>query len=66
MMQSGRTDFASSGRISGSGLASARMMGLPAIDTTMSALIAPAAEQPSTTSAPAIASASVRMAVTFW
>jgi hypothetical protein len=32
----------------------------------MSALIAPAAEQPSTTSAPAIASASVRAGVAFW
>jgi len=66
MMQSGRTDFASSGRISGSGLASARMMGFGAIEITMSALIAPAAEHPSTTSAPFIASASVRASVTFW
>jgi len=65
-MQSGRTDLASSGRISGSGLARARMMGRSAMDLTMSALIAPAAEQPSTTSAPAMASASVRMGVTRW
>ena len=64
--QYGRTDFASSGRISGSGLASARMMGLSAMDLTMSAVIAPAAEHPSTTSAPTIASASVRAGVARW
>ena len=58
-MQSGRTDFASSGRISGSGFASARISGLSAIDFTISAVTAPAAEQPSMTSAPAITSASV-------
>ena len=63
MMQSGRTAFASSGRISGSGFASARMIGLAAIDTTMSAVTAPAAEQPSSTSAPCITSARVRAEV---
>jgi len=42
------------------------MMGLSAIERTMSAPMAPAAEQPSTTSAPAIASARVRSGVARW
>ena len=63
MMQSGRTALASSGRISGSGLASARMMGWRAIVDTISALSTPAAEQPRKTSAPASTPASVRSSV---
>ena len=63
MMQSGRTALASSGRISGSGLASARISGCGAMLLTISAVTAPAAEQPSSTSAPSITSASVRAAV---
>ena len=63
MMQSGRTALASSGRISGSGLASARMMGLGAIVLTMSCVSTPGAEQPRKTSASFTTSASVRLDV---
>ena len=66
MMQSGRTDLASSGRISGSGLASARMMGCVPMVLTMSAVSTPAAEQPRNTSAPSTTSAKVRAPVSFW
>jgi hypothetical protein len=62
-MQSGLAALASSGRISGSGLASARMIGRSAMLFTISGVTAPAAEQPSSTSAPAITSASVRAGV---
>ncbi len=55
--------LASSGRISGSGLASARMMGLSAMVLTISTVMTPAAEQPRNTSAPLTASASVRSLV---
>jgi hypothetical protein len=65
MMQSGRTALASSGRISGSGLANARMMGWVPMALTMSAVSTPAAEQPRKTSAPATTSASVRAVVTW-
>ena len=65
MMQSGRTALASSGRISGSGLASARMIGWPAMLFTMSGVTTPAAEQPRNTSASFITSASVRAPVSF-
>jgi len=62
-MQSGRAALASSGRISGSGLASARMMGLGPMLSTISADSTPAALQPRKTSAPATMSASVRASV---
>ncbi|MNV38288.1 hypothetical protein D3C71_1298340 [compost metagenome] len=62
-MQSGRMALASSGRISGSGLASARMMGLGPMVLTISAVSTPGAEQPRNTSAPLTASASVRASV---
>jgi hypothetical protein len=63
MMQSGRTALASSGRISGSGLASARMIGLGAIVLTISGVSTPAAEQPRKTSDLSTTSASVRASV---
>ena len=62
-MQSGLASLASSGRISGSGLASARMMGWSAIVATISRVSTPAVEQPRKTSAPSTTSASVRAAV---
>jgi hypothetical protein len=52
MMQSGRTALASSGRISGSGLASARMIGLVGHGLDHLGVSTPAAEQPRNTSAP--------------
>ena len=58
--QSGRTCFASSGRISGSGLAIARMIGRSAIRATISGVRTPPVDRPRKTSAPAITSASVR------
>ncbi|MCY1209839.1 hypothetical protein D9M72_215050 [compost metagenome] len=64
-MQSGRAALAISGRISGSGLASARISGLAAMVLTMSAVSTPAVEQPRNTSAPLTTSASVRASV-FW
>ena len=60
---SGRAARAFSGVISGSGLAMAKMIGLSAIDLTMSAVTAPATETPKKTSAPFIASSSVRSLV---
>src|SRR6266702_3333198 len=60
MTASGRTLFATSGRISGSGLASARISGLSAICATISALRTPPAERPRKTSASGMISASVR------
>ena len=64
MMQSGRAAFASSGRISGSGLASARMIGRWRHRRHhLRASARPAAEQPRNTSAPFTTSASVRASV---
>ncbi|MNN70532.1 hypothetical protein D3C81_1863880 [compost metagenome] len=63
MMQSGRAALATSGRISGSGFASARMIGLSAIVLTISPVSTPAVEQPRNTSALLTMSASVRLAV---
>ena len=63
MMTSSRTACASSGVISGSGFAMAKMMGFGAIDFTISADSAPLAERPKKTSAPFIASSSVRAVV---
>ena len=59
-MASSRTACTSSGVISGSGLASAKMIGLAAILATISGLSTPAADRPRNTSAPSITSASVR------
>ena len=64
-MQSARAARASSGRISGSGLASARMIGCLAIVFTISPVSTPAALQPRKTSASFTTSASVRASV-FW
>ena len=63
MMASPRTAATSSALISGSGLAMAKIMGLAAIDLTMSLVTAPLTESPKNTSAPASASASVRAEV---
>ncbi len=63
MTASGRTASASSGMISGVGLAIARMIGSRAIAATMSGLSTPPAERPRKTSAPAITSPSVRAGV---
>jgi hypothetical protein len=63
MMQSGRTLRASSGRISGLGLASAMMIGRGAIVATISGLSTPAADRPRKMSAPSTISASVRFVV---
>ena len=63
MMASVRTAATSSGVISGSGLAMAKMIGFGAIDLTMSWVTAPLAERPKKTSAPFSASASVRALV---
>jgi hypothetical protein len=60
MMASLRTSATSSGVISGSGLAMAKMIGLSAIDFTISLVTAPLTESPKNTSAPASACASVR------
>ena len=65
MMQSGRTSLASSGRISGSGLAMARMIGRSAICATISGLSTPAIDRPKNTSAPGTISASVRARVSW-
>ena len=59
-MASLRTSATSSALISGSGLAMAKMIGLSAIDLTISFVIAPLTESPKKTSAPASACASVR------
>ena len=63
MMASSRTCATSSAVISGSGLASAKMIGLAAIDLTISGVKAPLTERPNATSAPSKASASVRAEV---
>ena len=66
-MQSGRAALASSGVISGSGLAMAKMMGLGAMARTMSCVTAPLMERPKNTSAPSSACVSVRAFVsTAW
>ncbi len=59
MMASSRTSATSSGRISGSGFASAKMMGESAIDATISWETMPFTDSPTNTSAPSMASASV-------
>ena len=63
MIASGRAALASSGRISGSGLAIAKMIGAGAMSFTISGFSAPAAESPKNTSAPTSASVSVRRSV---
>ncbi len=60
---SGRAASATSYAISGSGFASAKMIGLGAIVFTISGVTAPPLESPKNTSAPASASASVRASV---
>ena len=64
-MESGLAALAISGRISGSGLASARMIGRSAIVATISPVSTPAAEQPRKTSAPRTTSARVRASVSW-
>jgi hypothetical protein len=64
---SSRISATSSGVISGSGLAMAKMIGFGAIERIISGVSAPLADSPKKTSAPAIASASVRASVsTAW
>ena len=63
MIASARTARTSSGVISGSGLAIAKMIGLSAIARTIAWSTAPLTERPRNTSAPSIASASVRAVV---
>ena len=63
MIASGRAAFASSGMISGVGLAIARMIGCVPIALTISAVSTPGPDSPRKMSAPGIASASVRAAV---
>ena len=58
-----RTERASSGVISGSGLAIAKMIGFLAIFLTISGVTAPATDRPKKTSAPFIASSRVRALV---
>ena len=62
-MASSRIAATSSGVISGSGLAMAKMIGLAAIEAIISGVKAPLTDSPNSTSAPAIASASVRASV---
>ena len=62
-MASGLAAFASSGVISGSGLAMAKMIGLSAMERTMSCVTAPFTDRPKKASAPAMASDRVRAAV---
>ena len=62
-MASPRTAWASSGVISGSGFAMAKMMGFGAMLLTISAVSAPCTERPKKMSAPSQASASVRLSV---
>ncbi len=64
MIASERTAATSSGVISGSGLAIAKMIGLAAIDAIISGLTAPFWLRPRNRSAPTIASARVRASVT--
>jgi len=63
MMASSRISATSSGVISGSGLAIAKMIGFGAIERTMSGVSAPLAETPKKMSAPFMASSSVRASV---
>ncbi len=63
MMASSRTELTSSGVISGSGLAMAKMIGLGAMDFTIAGVTAPFTERPNRASAPSSASASVRALV---
>ena len=63
MMASSRIWATSSGVISGSGLAMAKMIGRSAIERIISALKAPFWDRPNTTSASFIASSSVRSSV---
>ena len=63
MMASSRTAATSSGVISGSGFAMAKMTGFGAIERTISSVSAPFTETPKKTSAPSIASARVRLSV---
>jgi len=63
MMASSRTARTSSGRISGVGLASAKISGRAAILRTISGLSTPPADRPKNTSAFSMTSASVRAAV---
>jgi hypothetical protein len=66
-MASARTAWASSGVISGSGLAMAKMTGSRAMEATMAGVTAPFALTPRNTSAPRMASSSVRNSVsTAW
>jgi hypothetical protein len=63
MIASERILATSSGVISGSGLAMAKMIGFFAIERIMSSVKAPRAERPSTMSAPSMASARLRASV---
>ena len=63
MIASVRILATSSGVISGSGLAIAKMIGSLAIDLTIAGVSAPLADRPNTMSAPSSASASVRASV---
>ena len=63
MMASLRISATSSGVISGSGLAIAKMIGLAAIERTICGVSAPFADRPKKMSAPSSASASVRASV---
>ena len=63
MMASGRTAFASSGKISGVGLANARISGSFAMRLTMSGLSTPPADSPRKMSAPSMMSPRVRAEV---
>jgi hypothetical protein len=65
MTQSARASRASSGRISGSGLARARISGRAAIFFTDAGCSTPPADRPRNTSAPSITSSSVRARVSF-
>src|SRR5690625_4027003 len=60
MMQSGRVALATSGRISGSGLAKAKTIGLSAMLLSISGVSKPGAEQPRNMSASLTASSRVR------
>jgi len=60
---SSRTAFTNSGRISGVGLASARISGFAAINLTMACVRTPPADNPRNTSAPAMTWASDRASV---
>lgn len=62
-MASGRAFRASSGMISGTGLARAMIKGLSPIALAISGLSTPGAESPMKMSAPPITSASVRLSV---